>query len=174
MSDNKKELMIIAGEVSGDLHGASLIKEIKRKDPAVEICGIGGERMKEAGMEIIYHINKMAFLGFAEVVKHLPFIKQVQTDLINEIRKRKIKQIVLIDYPGFNLNFAKKVKSLGIKIIYYISPQLWAWGANRIKKIKKLVDKMLVVFPFEEDLYKNEGINVEFVGHPLLRKNRRT
>lgn len=160
--------MIIAGEVSGDLHGASLITELKKLDDAIEIYGIGGDKMKAAGMNIVHHINQMAFLGFAEIIKHLPFIKKVQKDLIELVKTKEIKTVVLIDYPGFNLSVAKKFKSLGIKIIYYISPQIWAWGAGRMKKIKKLVNKMLVVFPFEEELYKKAGVNVEFVGHPLL------
>ena len=168
-SENKN-LMIIAGEVSGDLHGSSLVKELKKMDKSINIYGIGGDRMKAEGMELIYHINKMAFLGFAEVVKHLPFIKRVQKDLIAIIREKNIRNIVLIDYPGFNLNFAKKLKTLNLNIIYYISPQIWAWGAGRINKIKKLVSKMIVVFPFEEKFYKDSGVNVEFVGHPLLER----
>jgi lipid-A-disaccharide synthase len=160
--------MIIAGEVSGDLHGAALITELKKLDDTTEIYGIGGDKMTKAGMNIVHHINQMAFLGFAEIIKHLPFIKRVQKDLINIIKDKQITTVVLIDYPGFNLSIAKKLKAMGIKIIYYISPQVWAWGAGRIKKIKNLVDEMLVVFPFEEELYKKAGIKVEFVGHPLL------
>ncbi len=162
--------MIIAGEVSGDLHGASLITQLKKLDNELEIYGIGGDMMKAAGMNIIYHINRMAFLGFAEVVKHLPFIRKVQKDLIKVVTEKKISSVVLIDYPGFNLSIAKKFKKLGIKIIYFISPQIWAWGSGRIKKIKKLVNKMLVVFPFEEEMYKQAGVDVEFVGHPLIER----
>jgi lipid-A-disaccharide synthase len=160
--------MIIAGEISGDLHGASLILELKKLDNSLEIFGIGGDKMKAAGMKLIYHINMMAFLGFVEVVKHIPFINKVKKDLISVIEKENISTVVLVDYPGFNLSIAKRLKSLKVKMIYYISPQVWAWGAGRIKKIKKLIDKMLVVFPFEEELYKKAGINVEFVGHPLI------
>ncbi len=169
-NSNRKNIMIIAGEISGDLHAASLITELKKIDDKLNIYGIGGDKMKAAGMEIIYHINKMAFLGFAEVVKHIPFIKRVQSDLINIVKEKEIKTVILVDYPGFNLSIAKKLKALDINIIYYISPQIWAWGAGRIKKIKKLVKKMLVVFPFEEDFYKDSGVNVEFVGHPLLER----
>ncbi len=165
-----KNLMVIAGEVSGDLHGSSLVRELKRLDKNLNIYGIGGDRMKAEGMALIYHINKMAFLGFAEVVKHLPFIKRVQRDLIEIIKEKKIKNVILIDYPGFNLNFAKKLKALSINVTYYISPQVWAWGAGRVKKIKKLVSKMIVVFPFEEKFYKDSGVDVEFVGHPLLER----
>jgi len=165
---NEKNLMIIAGEVSGDLHGSSLIKELKILDPDINIYGIGGDKMVSAGMDANFHIKDMAFLGFVEVIRHIPHIRRVQKKLIEIIKEKNIKAVVLIDYPGFNLNFAKKVKKLNIKIIYYISPQVWAWGKGRIQKIKKFVDKMIVVFPFEEKLFKDENINVEFVGHPLL------
>jgi len=164
--------MIIAGEVSGDLHGGFLVRALKNIDKEMEVCGIGGDKMKAEGMDVIYHINKMAFLGFAEIVKHLPFIKRVQRDLLDVVKENKIKTVVLIDYPGFNLDFAEKVKTYGTKIVYYISPQIWAWGAGRIKKIKRLIDKMLVVFPFEEELYKKHGVNVEYIGHPLAERLR--
>ncbi len=171
MTDIKnKNLMIIAGEVSGDLHGSTLVKELKKLNKSLNIYGIGGDRMKSEGMDLVYHINKMAFLGFAEVVKHLPFIKRVQHDLIEIIKEKKIRTIVLIDYPGFNLNFAKKLKVMDLNVIYYISPQIWAWGAGRVKKIKKLINKMIVVFPFEKSFYNESGIDVEFVGHPLLER----
>lgn len=168
--NSSKNIMMVAGEVSGDYIGASLVKELKQLDRSINIFGLGGDRMQEAGMNILYNIKRMAFLGFAEVIKHLPFIKQVQSELIEIIKKENIKYAVLIDYPGFNLNFAKKLKTIGVKIIYYVSPQIWAWGGGRIKKIKKLVDKMLVVFPFEEDLYRKNNINVELVGHPLIER----
>ncbi|MDO8548574.1 MAG: lipid-A-disaccharide synthase [Ignavibacteria bacterium] len=165
-----KNIMIIAGEVSGDLLGAELSTELKKIDGKLNIVGVGGDRMNLAGVEIIYHINKLAFLGFAEVIKHIPFIRKVQNDLIEIIKEKNIKNIILIDYPGFNLNFAKKVKQLGVKIIYYVSPQVWAWGSGRIKRIKNLVRKMFIVFPFEEKLYRDAGVDVEFVGHPLLER----
>ena len=162
--------MIITGEVSGDLIGASLIRELKSLKPDLKITGIGGDKMKSVGMDLIYHIDKMAFLGFVEVVKHLPFIRKVQKKLIDVIKKEEINCVVLIDYPGFNLSIAKKLKPLGVKIIYYVSPQLWAWAKGRVKKVRKLVDKMLVVFPFEVDFYLKENVNAEYVGHPLLER----
>ena len=122
----KKNIMMIAGEVSGDYIGAALIEELKQLDDGINVFGLGGDRMKEAGMNVLYHIKKMAFLGFAEVVKHLPFIRQVQRELLDVISKENIKYVVLIDYPGFNLNFAKKLRLIGAKVIYYISPQIWA------------------------------------------------
>lgn len=170
MNNFNKNILIIAGEDSGDLHGASLINELKKIDSNINIFGIGGDKMKAAGMHLIYHVNKMAFLGFVEVLKHLPFIRKVQKDLIEYVKEKDIKTAVLIDYPGFNLSIAKKLKKLDIKIVYYISPQIWAWGAGRIKKIRKVIDKMLVVFPFEENFYNQSGVNVEFVGHPLLER----
>ena len=162
--------MIITGEVSGDLIGASLIRELKSFKPDLKITGIGGDKMKSAGMELIYHTDQMAFLGFVEVIKHLPFIRKVQKNLIDVIKKEKINCVVLIDYPGFNLSIAKKLKPLGVKIIYYVSPQLWAWAKGRVKKVRKLVDKMLVVFPFEVDFYRKENVSVEYVGHPLVER----
>jgi len=168
LNNQNKNILIIAGEASGDLHGSLLINQMKNIDPNINFFGIGGDRMKNANLNLAYHIDRMAFLGFAEVVKHIPFIKKVQKNLLLLIKEKQIKTAILIDYPGFNLNFAKKLKKLNIKIIYYISPQIWAWGKGRMKKIKKLVDKMLVVFPFEEKLYKDEGIDCEFVGHPLM------
>lgn len=162
--------MIITGEVSGDLIGASLIRALKVMNPNLEVTGIGGERMKSVGMDLIYHTDQMAFLGFVEIVKHLPFIHSVQKKLIETIKRENIDCVVLIDYPGFNLSIAKKLKPLGVKIIYYVSPQLWAWAKGRVKKIRKLVDKMLVVFPFEADFYRKENVRVEYVGHPLVER----
>jgi lipid-A-disaccharide synthase len=170
MVNKNSELLIITGEVSGDLIGAYLIKELKKLNSSLKIVGIGGNKMKGEGMEIIYHIDQMAFLGFVEVLKHLPFIKKVQRSLLEIVEKRKIKYAVLIDYPGFNLSIAKKLKALGVKIIYYVSPQIWAWGKSRIYKMKTLVNKMLVVFPFEKELYEKSGVNVEFIGHPIVER----
>ncbi|HKI77393.1 MAG TPA: lipid-A-disaccharide synthase [Ignavibacteriaceae bacterium] len=165
-----KNLMIIAGEMSGDLHGGSLITELLKIDPQINVFGIGGDKMKAAGMQLNYHLHKMAFLGFLEVVKHIPFIRKVQKRLISVVKEKEIATVVLIDYPGFNLSIAKKMKRLNVKIIYYISPQIWAWGGGRIEKIKKIVNKMLVVFPFEEKLYSDHNVDVDFVGHPLLER----
>jgi lipid-A-disaccharide synthase len=171
---NSKSILVIAGEASGDLHGASLIRELKKLDCSLKIFGIGGDKMKAEGMELIYHIDKMAFLGFVEVIKHLPFIKKVQRDLIAEVKKRKVNEAVMIDYPGFNLSIAKKLKTLELKpeleLIYYITPQVWAWGKGRVNKIRELFKKILVVFPFEEKFFKEKNVNAEFVGHPLIQE----
>jgi len=171
---NSKNVLVIAGEASGDLHGASLIREIKKLDSSLKIFGIGGDKMKAEGMELIYHIDKMAFLGFVEVIKHLPFIKKVQRDLIDEVKKKKVNEVVLIDYPGFNLSIAKKLKQLepelNLELIYYITPQVWAWGKGRVNSIRELFKKVLVVFPFEEKFFKEKNVDAEFVGHPLIQE----
>ena len=171
---NSKNVLIVAGEASGDLHGASLIRELKKLDSSLKIFGIGGNKMQAEGMEILYHIDKMAFLGFVEVIKHLPFIKKVQRDLIEEVKKRKVTEVVLIDYPGFNLSIAKKLKQLEpelkLDLIYYITPQVWAWGKGRVDKIRELFRKVLVVFPFEEKFFKEKNVNAEYVGHPLIQE----
>ncbi|PID59797.1 MAG: lipid-A-disaccharide synthase [Ignavibacteriae bacterium] len=166
----KKKLLIIAGEASGDLHGSSLIRELKKIDNNIELYGIGGNKMSAEGMQNLYHIKDMSFLGFAEVIKHLPFIRKVKKDLMNFVKAENIKHAVLIDYPGFNLSMAKSFKKNNVKNLYYISPQIWAWGEGRIKKIKNLISKMIVFFPFEEKLYRDNNVNVNFVGHPLVKK----
>lgn len=166
----EKNILVLAGEASGDLHGAALIKAMKAIDPSLSFYGIGGDEMKHEGMQLLYHINKMAFLGFVEVIKHLPFINKVRTDVLKLVEEKNIQTCVLIDYPGFNLSIAKKLNAMERKIIYYISPQIWAWGKHRIHKIKKLVSKMLVLFPFEETFYKKAGVDATFVGHPLIER----
>lgn len=165
-----KKILIIAGEASGDLHGASLVKALKAQDPGLELFGVGGEKMKAEGFEALFHINQMAFLGFVEVVKHLPYILKVQKALIDEALKRGVKTVVLVDYPGFNLNIAKKFKKFGIRVVYYIAPQVWAWGQGRVKKLKERTDIVLSVFPFEEKFFKEHGVNVRFVGNPLAER----
>jgi lipid-A-disaccharide synthase len=160
--------MIIAGEASGDLHGSGVVRELRHLRPDIDIYGVGGDKMKREGMDIIYHINELGFMGFVEVIKYIPFIKTMEHTLGQIVKFKRPDVLVLIDYPGFNLRFARIAKSYGVKIVYYISPQVWAWHKSRIKKMRALVDKMLVIFPFEVDFYKAEGINAEFVGHPLL------
>ena len=152
------------------MHGSELVRQLKSSDPQLHIFVIGGERMKSAGAELLYHIKDFSFLGFKEVITHLPFIRRTQKNLLEIVNNKNIGVVVLIDYPGFNLNFARKLKRLNRKIVYYISPQIWAWGTKRVKKIKRLVDKMLVVFPFEKDFYKKYNVDVEYVGHPLIER----
>lgn len=162
------KVMMIAGEASGDLHGAGVVRELRKRNPSIDIFGVGGDRMKQEGMNVVYHVRELGFMGFIEVVKHLPFIKVMEYTLGQIVRFKKPDVLVLIDYPGFNLRFARKIRQAGMKIVYYISPQVWAWHSSRVKRIRELVDQMLVVFPFEVPWYEKEGVPVRFVGHPLL------
>jgi lipid-A-disaccharide synthase len=172
MTSEKKKIVIIAGEASGDLHGSSLVKELKKINSNLEIFGIGGDKMKREGVELIFHIDKLSFMGFFEVIKNLRLIREVMKSMVSVTETRRPDLAILIDYPGFNLRFAKKVKSLGIPVVYYISPQVWAWGGNRVKKMQGWIDKMVVIFPFEKDIYEKFDIACEFVGHPLLEVTR--
>jgi len=165
-------VMMIAGEASGDLHGAGVVRELRTRVPRVEIYGIGGDRMRQEGMELVEHISAVSFMGFAEVVKHLPTIRSVEKKMKSLLVSRRPDVLVLIDYPGFNLRFARTAKKAGVNILYYISPQVWAWNKNRVKRMKGVVDRMKVVFPFEVDVYRREGIDAEFVGHPLVETIR--
>ena len=161
-------VMVIAGEASGDLHGSGVVRELKRLNPKIDVFGVGGDKMKQQGMELVYHVNELGFMGFVEVLRHIPVIRSVQRTLETLLKLRKPDVVLLIDYPGFNLRFAKIARKHGIRVVYYISPQVWAWHRSRVKAMKGIVDKMLVIFPFEVELYRKEGVDVEFVGHPLL------
>ena len=160
-------ICIIAGEASGDMHGASLVSALKRRRPDLSFTGIGGDRMSEAGVKLVRHVREMAFLGFFEVIRHLPFIRRVLSEIRFLMDSRRPIAVILIDYPGFNLKIAKEAKKRGIPVVYYISPQVWAWGKGRVKKIAKRVDRMIVLFDFEEAIYREAGMDVVFVGHPL-------
>ena len=166
--ETMSKLMIIAGETSGDLHGGQLVKELKALDPGLEIFGIGGDRMRAGGMELFYHVSELSFMGLAEVIGHLPFIRSVMKKLEGELYARKPDAVVLIDYPGFNLRFARKAKKAGIPVVYFISPKVWAWGRGRVRKIRKFVDKMLCILPFEEEFYRGRRVNARYVGNPLM------
>jgi lipid-A-disaccharide synthase len=159
---------VIAGEASGDLHGSNLIKELHKRDANAEMRCWGGDLMLGAGAEIIKHYRDLAFMGFAEVISNLRTILGNLKFCKQDILAYKPDVIVLIDYPGFNLRIAEWSKKNEFKVIYYISPQVWAWKENRVKKIKQYVDKMLVILPFEKEFYKRWGYDVEYVGHPLV------
>jgi lipid-A-disaccharide synthase len=160
---------IIAGEASGDLHGSNLIKEIRKQDTSATIRCWGGDRMQQAGAELVKHYRKLAFMGFWEVAKNLGTILKNLQFCKDDITKYKPDALILIDYPGFNLRIAEWAKQQGLKVIYYISPQVWAWKENRVKKMKQCIDKMLVILPFEKAYYKNKwDWEVEYVGHPLV------
>ncbi len=166
---NHPVYFIIAGEKSADNHGSYLMKAMLEKNPQICFVGIGGKNMINEGLNSLENLDKMAVMGFLEVIKHYYFFKKLINKIIEKINYYNPIQIILIDYPGFNLRLAKKIKQkIQIPISYYISPQIWAWKENRIEIIKKYIDQMLVIFPFEEEWYKARGVNAIFVGHPLF------
>ena len=159
---------IIAGEASGDLHGANLIASLKKKDPRAKIRAWGGNLMKKQGATLVKHYRDLAFMGFVEVLLHLRTILRNLRFCKRDIMRFKPDAIILIDYPGFNMKIAKFAHEHGIKVYYYISPQVWAWKKRRVHTIKEVVDKMLVILPFEKDFYDEYRVDAHFVGHPLL------
>lgn len=159
---------IIAGEASGDLHGSSLIKALHEKDADADIRCWGGDKMQAAGATLVKHYRDLAFMGFVEVIKHLGTILNNIKFCKQDILQYKPDVLILIDYPGFNLRIADWAKLQRIKVVYYISPQIWAWKESRIKQIKKSVDKMLVILPFEKPFYQKHNYAVTYVGHPLV------
>ena len=167
-AENIMKLYLIAGEASGDLHGSNLIKAIKEIRSDAECRAWGGDLMQEAGATLVKHYRDLAFMGFVEVVLNLSTILNNLDFCKKDILSFRPDALVLIDYPGFNLRMAKWARQQGIKVIYYISPQIWAWHTSRVHAIKRDVDKMLVILPFEQEFYRKYGMEVEFVGHPLL------
>jgi lipid-A-disaccharide synthase len=159
---------IISGEASGDLHASNLMKEIIKNDQLADFRCWGGDKMKAEGAELVKHYKDLAFMGFVEVLLNLKTILGNIKFCKEDIEKYKPDVILLVDYPGFNLRIAEFAKKNGYKVIYYISPQIWAWKKGRVHKIKKYVDKMMVILPFEKDFYGNYNFHVDFVGHPLL------
>ena len=168
LNSQYKQIMLVAGEASGDEHAALIVRELKRGNPDTHVFGMGGEKLRSAGMEVILDIKKYAsVMGLVEVVKHIKVISEAYKTLLAEAEKRKPDLVILVDYPGFNLRIAKDLKQRGFKILYFIAPQIWAWKQGRAKTISKYVDKVAAIFPFEERFFKNLGINAEFVGHPF-------
>ncbi len=163
-----KKILIISGEPSGDLHASNLVRNLKSLDPTLQFYGVGGELSKAAGVEIIFDITKLALIGLVEVLKNIFVVKDARDAIISRIGRERPDMAILVDYPGFNLRMAQSLSGKGIPVIYYISPQVWAWGRDRVKIIKKCVKKMVVFFRFEKEFYKAFGIDAEFVGHPLV------
>lgn len=160
--------MIVAGEASGDLHGADLARELLTLDPDLELTGIGGSLLEVAGVKLHYDINNLAVMGIIEVVRRLKDIRTAMHTLESKFALSRPDLLILIDYPGFNLELARRAKKFKIPVFYYISPKIWAWREGRIKKIRKYVDRMAVILPFEKTFYRAHGIEVDFVGNPLL------
>ena len=163
-----KTIMIVAGEASGDMHGANLVREMLKIDPSLIFYGIGGNKLREEGVSLLANASDMAVVGLTEVVSKLGSILKIMRMMKRSLDERCPDLVILIDYPDFNLPLAKAAKKRGIKVFYYISPQVWAWRKGRIGQIKKSVDKMAVILPFEVDTYGQEDFAVNYVGHPLL------
>ena len=163
-------ILVVAGEVSGDKHAAKLIAEIRKREPRAAICAAGGNAMENAGARLLYNLVDMAVLGSVEVLRNYGTLRRIFYSLLSFIEERTPDAVVLVDYPGFNIRLAKKIKQrrLPVRVIYYISPQVWAWGMRRKKTIRRNIDRMIVILPFEKKFYADTALPVEFVGHPML------
>lgn len=159
---------MVAGEASGDLHGARLLSELSRLVPDLTAFGLGGDEMQEAGLDALAHSAEISVVGLTEVLKVLPRARQVFARIVEEVERRRPAAAVLIDFPDFNLRLAAELRDRGVRVLYYVSPQVWAWRRRRIKTIARIVDRMLVLFPFEVDFYRDAGVPVTHVGHPLV------
>jgi len=168
MQPENRDIMIVAGEASGDLHGAHLVRAMLDANPDLRFYGVGGEKMKEAGVSLIAHSSEMAVMGLTEVLPRLGFILKVKRELKKSLRQSRPALLILIDYPGFNLSLAKFAKENNIKVFYYISPKLWAWRKKRIYDLEKYVDRMALILPFEKQVYEEVHLDTRFVGNPLL------
>ena len=162
------KLAIVAGEASGDLHAAEVVRELKRLDPTLQTFGIGGDLLEREGMNVLHHAREMGIVGLFNVLRHLGMFRRIFKELVQTIARERPDAVVLVDYPDFNLRLARRCRKMGIRVIYYISPQVWAWRRRRVEQIKRTVHHMLVIFPFEEDFYRQHNVPVTYVGHPLL------
>ncbi|HIE10578.1 MAG TPA: lipid-A-disaccharide synthase [Kiritimatiellae bacterium] len=161
-------LLIVAGEVSGDQHAGAVLRHLRRMLPEVQPFGLGGEELAAAGLEILHHVRELAVLGFTEVLGKYAFFRGVFRRVIRECEVRDCRHALLVDYPGFNLALAKVLQRRGVKVLYFICPQVWAWGSGRIRLMARVIDRLLVIFPFEPDVFRGTGLRVDFVGHPLV------
>jgi lipid-A-disaccharide synthase len=167
-----KNLLVIAGEDSGDMHAADVIRALKEKRPDLTFWGIGGDKLRAEGMELLHHTREMDVLGFVEVFKRYPFFKRTFNEVLSGADQRKPDAALLVDYPGFNLRLARELKKRGIKVLYYVCPQVWAWNRGRIPKMAEIIDRLMVIFPFEVEVFKGVDLKVDFVGHPMVDELR--
>ena len=163
-----RRLVLVAGEASGDLHGAALVAALRAADPTLEFSGIGGPRMRQAGVALSDDLTRLALIGVVDVLRHFGTFRRVFYRILDHIDTWKPDAVICIDYPGFNLRLAREVKRRRLPLIYYISPQVWAWHQSRVRLIREVVDHLVVILPFEPDFYRPHGIRADFVGHPLL------
>lgn len=160
--------MILAGEPSGDLHGARLAKALRERDQEIRLSGMGGPQMQDAGVNLVFDPTKLSTIGFVEAIKNIQVLRRIMLKLADTIRKQRPDAVVFIDYPGFNMRLARMVKAENIPMVYYFSPSAWAWGKSRAEKVAHTITKVASVFPFEAEVYQQAGADVTFVGHPLL------
>ena len=163
-----REVLFVAGETSGDMHASGVAAELKALRPDLALTGIGGARMEAEGVQLIEHAERLAVMGFAEVIKHVPKHWALLRQLGKRLRSGRVATLVLIDYPGFNMKLAAMAAEARVPVLYYITPQVWAWGAGRLAKLARIVSRAAVILPFEEELLRKHGIDATFVGHPLL------
>ena len=167
-----KSLLVIAGEYSGDMHAADVIRELNKKGSEISLWGIGGEKLRAEGVETLHDIKEMDVLGIAEVLAKYSFFKSVFDEVLAEVDRRKPDAALLVDYPGFNLRLARELHKRGVKVLYYVCPQVWAWNRGRIPKMAEIIDRLMVIFPFEVDVFKDVDLKVDFVGHPMVDELR--
>ena len=158
-------LLVIAGELSGDMHAARVIESLRRQRPELAVWGIGGDGLAAHGVELLQHVRDMSVLGLVEVLKRYGFFRRVFNNVLREVDRRQTKVALLIDYTGVNLLLAAQLKKRGVRVIYYVCPQVWAWHRSRIPKMAKIIDRLLVIFPFEVEIFSGTGLDVHFAGH---------
>lgn len=163
-----RDILFVAGEVSGDLHAAGVARELSARKVPLRLTGIGGDEMRAAGVELIEHVEQLAVMGFVEVLRHVPKHWSLLHELKRRIRSGQVALVVLIDYPTFNMKVAEAARAAGVPVLYYITPQVWAWGSDRLDRLARTVTKAAVILPFEETLLRQHKIDATFVGHPLL------
>ena len=162
------KLAVVAGEASGDLHAAEVVRELKALDPSLETFGIGGDLLAAEGTRLLHHAKEMGVIGLFNVLRQYRKFRRIFDDMVGALSVEKPDGVMLVDYPGFNLRLAEKCRELGLRVVYYISPQVWAWRQGRVKQIEQVVDRMIVLFPFEEEFYAKHSVPVTYVGHPLI------
>lgn len=163
-----REVLFVAGEASGDLHASGVAAALRALRPELSLVGVGGDRMRAEGVELLEHVESLAVMGFVEVVRHVPKHAALLRRLTARIRSGSVALVILLDYPGFNMKVAAAARAAGVPVLYYITPQVWAWGAKRLSKLAQTVSRAAVILPFEEELLRKHGVDATFVGHPLL------
>jgi lipid-A-disaccharide synthase len=169
MTEQPIKLAVVAGEASGDLHASEVLRELQKLAP-VRAFGIGGDLLAAEGVELLHHAREMGIVGLFNVLRHLPMFRRIFNELVARIERERPDVVLLVDYPEFNLRVARRCKELGLRVVYYISPQLWAWRKGRVRHIARDVDRMIVIFPFEEEFYRTHDVPVTYVGHPLVEQ----